>query len=520
LTAGAGRAGARNVALIIALGTALRLALAATVGFGQDETYSVAVSRQLALSYFDHPPLHLWIVGAWARLTGHQDPWLLRLPFIALFALSSGLLYRLSAQAYGERAGFWALLALNLAPLFSISIGSAVLPDGPMVCCSLLMVWSVTRALASARSAAGARRWWLVAGLSAGLALLSKYLALFPILGLLLYLLAPRNRWALATPGPWLAALLATAVFTPVLVWNAAHGWVSFAFQGGRILPAGFSLGRGAADFAAQCAYLLPWIAVALAAVVVGALARGARDPADLLFAGLAIGPIIFFMVAGCFTPVLPHWPAIGWLFAFPLLGRALTRLEPAHGPALYRSATFTAALLGVLLALVASQARTGWMDRYVAGFPERDPTVELIDWRALQSALLQRGLLPPGSVVATVSWIDAGRIDYALAGRMPVLCLSADPRQYAFLHDARTFNGRDALIIANARRQDWQRRAAPYFQRVEPLPALQLLRNGRPVLTLSLARGIGLSASPAAVGAPEGASERAGAAQVPPGLR
>ncbi len=506
----------RSVGLIIGLGAALRLILAASVGFGQDETYSVAVARQLAFGYFDHPPLHLWIVGVWVRLTGHEDPWLVRAPFIALFAVSSALLYRLTAYAYGRRAGLWALLALNLAPVFTLSSASWVLPDGPLMCSALTMVWSATRALEPARSAASARRWWLLAGLGAGLALLSKYLAVFPILGLLLYLLGARQRRVLATPGPWLAALLAAALFAPDLVWNATHGWVSFAFQGARALPSRFSAGRGVAGLAAQCAYLLPWIAIALAAAVWSAVARRPRNPADRLFALCAIGPIVLFAAAGFWTTVLPHWPAIGWLFAFPLLGAWLAGYEAQHALALRWCATLSAGLLGALLGCAALQARTGWLDRYVAGFPDRDPTVELLDWRVLEAQLAQRGLLPAGSVIAAVSWIDAGRLDYALGGRVPVLCLSDDPREYAFLHDTQKFKGRDALLIANARRTDWRQRAAPYFQRIEPLPSLQLLRAGEPVVTLVLARGIRLSTP---TGAP-GGSERAGAAQVGMGLR
>jgi dolichyl-phosphate-mannose-protein mannosyltransferase len=506
----------RWVWLIIGLGAGLRLALAASVGFGQDETYSVAVARQLALSYFDHPPLHLWIVGAWARLIGREDPWLLRLPFILLFAVSSALLYQLTAKAFGRRAGLWALIALNLAPMFTLSSASWVLPDGPLLCSALAMVCSALHALEPGRSPLSAWRWWLLAGLCAGLALLSKYLAVFPILGLLCYLLGSAHRRVLATPAPWFALMLATAVFSPVLLWNAMHGWVSFAFQGSRALPSAFSLSRGAAGLAAQCMYLLPWIALALAAAICGALSRRASESAERLFVLCAIGPIAFFAVAGFWTIVLPHWPAVGWLFAFPLLGRGLAQFESRHALTLRWGTMLSAGVLGVLLACATLQARTGWLDRYVAQFPQHDPTVELLDWRVLQTALRQRGLLTAGSVIATVSWIDAGRVDFALAGTVPVLCLSDDPRQYAFLRDARNFNGRNALLIANARRTDWQQRAEPYFQRIEPLPGLQLLRAGRPVITLALARGVTLSAPPAV---PPG-SESARPAQIDTGPR
>ncbi|RMF79603.1 MAG: hypothetical protein D6744_09010, partial [Planctomycetota bacterium] len=51
-------------------------------------------------------------------------------------------------------------------------------------------------------------------------------------LGALLFLLSDaRGRAQLLRPGPWLALLVAVAVFSPVLIWNAQHDWVSFRFQ-------------------------------------------------------------------------------------------------------------------------------------------------------------------------------------------------------------------------------------------------------------------------------------------------
>ena len=35
----------------------------------------------------------------------------------------------------------------------------------------------------------------------------------------------------LREPGPYVACVVATIVFLPVLRWNAAHDWVSFGFQ-------------------------------------------------------------------------------------------------------------------------------------------------------------------------------------------------------------------------------------------------------------------------------------------------
>src|SRR5260370_26313469 len=40
---------------------AARFVFALSLGPAIDESYTLAISRRLSLSYFDHPPLHQWI---------------------------------------------------------------------------------------------------------------------------------------------------------------------------------------------------------------------------------------------------------------------------------------------------------------------------------------------------------------------------------------------------------------------------------------------------------------------------
>ena len=49
-----------------------RLAFAFSLGLGIDESYTIAISRRLGLSYFDHPPLHLWIAHFAALAVGEN----------------------------------------------------------------------------------------------------------------------------------------------------------------------------------------------------------------------------------------------------------------------------------------------------------------------------------------------------------------------------------------------------------------------------------------------------------------
>jgi 4-amino-4-deoxy-L-arabinose transferase-like glycosyltransferase len=490
----------RKVLWLIALTGLLRIAFVAAVGLSVDESYTVAIARHFAWSYYDHPPLHVWLTGAWARLPPGERPLWLRLPDILMFAATTWLMYRLTALLYGERAGVWAVLALNLAPLFTLNAAAGVVPDGPLLLFALVAVWCFAHALpvpADGRPPAG---WLLSAGAAAGLALLSKYTAVFPILALGVWLLSCRPRW-LTAPAPWLAALVVVILFTPVLVWNSTHEWSSFAFQGGRALPTHLSAGRAALVFAGQLLYLLPWIGVGLLWVLVGPLRRGRADERGWLCALLAVGPIAAFSLLAFVAGVLPHWAAIGWLFAFPLLGERLDRvasLGERHARALRTAALASALLLVVLVALFALQTATG---RPLA-LGRHDPTLDFLDWRELAPLAERSGLRQRGSVVATVSWIDAGKADYALGGAFPVLCLSRDPREYGYLHDLRAFRGRPALIVADAGRADWLALAAPYFRRIEPTPDVVLRRAGRAALTLHTAWGLDLE-PPAAAAAP-----------------
>lgn len=480
----------RTVLHLIAVTALARVALAGLLGLTVDESYTVAIARQFSLSYFDHPPLHVWLTGGWARLTGSEQPWVLRLPDIALFAGSTWLMYRLTASVYGERAGLWAALSLNLAPLFTLNL-AGIVPDGPLVFFSLLAVWCFTRAVLAPVPASGTLGWMLGAGVAAGLALLSKYTAIFLILGLGAFLLGSRPR-LLARPTPWLAALPVGVLFTPVLLWNHAHGWVSFAFQGARALPAAFSIERGAVAFAGQLLYLLPWTGVALLFTLIRALRAGPSDPPAWLFACLAVGPVAAFSLIGLWTQVLPHWPAIGWLFAFPLLGDRIARLELRWPRAPRRIAAATAAFLACVVALAATQAATGWLDRRLPALAASDPTLDLLDWRDLKPVAEALQLRRRGIMVATISWIDAGKVDYALGGTLPVLCLSHDPRHFAFMHDLHSLVGRNAFIVAATSRGDWLRLAGPYFDRIEPTEDVVLRRAGRPALALHTAYGYG----------------------------
>ena len=467
-------------------GTAVvRVGLGWAIGLGIDESYMVAAGRELRLGYFDHPPVAWWVSAGVAWVVGSDVAWVVRLPFVGLFAVSTWLMARLTADWYGEWAGVWAAVALNVAPVFGVTTGGWVLPDGPMVCGLLAAVWCLGRGLER-----GGWGWWIGAGVAAGGAMLSKYSAGVVILGgVVAMATVPGWRGWFRRPEPYVAGLVALAVFSPVVIWNAGNGWASFAFQGGRAAAARFQPLGPLVVLAGGAGCLLPWVWVGLMAGLWTGMRGGPGARAGWLLAWLAVGPVVLFAVVALWSRnVLFHWAMPGYLFLFPLLGARLAGWRPGLAP---RWAVGSAALVAVVVGVGVSEIRRNWLGWFRPGF---DPGVQAVDWTPLRGVLAGRGLL--GQAVAAPSWNDAGKVDYALGGAPPVLAMNADARQFGFR--SRPAVGSDVLIVAP--RQDEARIRGAYagrFASIETLAPAEVVLPGRGVMVVPLFMGRGLVSWP-----------------------
>lgn len=477
---------------IIALATFARLALAAALPVGVDEAYSIGIARQFSLSYFDHPPLHLWLVGGWAKLWGSEDLLLLRLPFIALGALSSWLIYALGTRLFGAVAGLWSTAIFNLVPVFGLAHGALIFPDGPLLAAGLATALVVAR-IVFVPGKGPRLGWWTLAGLLAGLALLSKYHGALLVLGILLFLATTREgrRWLL-TPGPWLAAAIAVACFVPVLVWNGQHDWASFTFQAGRGRVGG---GGDLRPFGpiesllSQAVYLLPWIAVPLGAFLVRGIVSGPDNARRWLLVSLALLPILIFTGLTLTGRGLPHWQMPGWLFAIPLLGEALANAGRITRRVAVGAALVTALALGALATVVTMQARWGSFDQQALElFGGSDPTDALLSWEAVRPELTRRGLpADDRTFIGTFNWVRAGELNALFGKQIPVLCLCSDPRHFEYLNPPEAFAGWNAILIGMPGHIDDDTMLGAEFAALGPLEDISLSKAGRVAVPLRM---------------------------------
>ncbi len=428
----------------------LRSIAGAVIGLGVDESYTASISRELSLSYFDHPPLHQWITYATETVFGFGR--ILRAPFILMSAGTSWLMYRFTERLFGPAAGVWATLAFNVAGFFTAVSGGWILPDGPLNICLLATALAAAEIVFTEEPLTSGRLWraWIGLGLFLGLAGLSKYQAIFFPMGLAAFfattrIMGPKLRGA----APYVAAVVSLVIVLPVLIWNAQHGWVSFVFQGGRGAPQhGLRPWEVLTAIAGQAALLLPWVFIPLSMAALHAWRAGPKDPQRWLCLMLAAPAIIVFTLTPIWSErALPHWSMPGWLFLFPLLGEWLAeRAVVTRWPR--RWAVLSTAAILAIWAFAATESATGWIG---AAFPrlKHDPSIEAVDWTNLREIVSARRQNDAHCFfVAAMNWRQAGKVAAAVGDLAPVRVVIGDPRGFGFLREPASLRGCDALVV------------------------------------------------------------------------
>ena len=300
---------------MIAALTAMRLIYAGVIELRTDEAYYWTWSRESVLSFLDHPPGIAWLVRSGTAIFGDTNLGV-RFGGILAMLVTQLLLADIVRRVTRDfRAVVFALLMPEAALYYGLLMAK-VAPDTAMIPCAVAMLWSLVRL-----HEAGNPRWWLAAGLFAGLALLSKFTAIMLLPAVLMFALVPdwRRRW-LFSPYPWLAALIAAAVFMPVLIWNVQHDWASFRFQFVRAVATHEFSWRTVGEFLGLQFGLVGFVLlpVVLSGVTLTAW-RGfrRREPVAVLLSTAVIVPFGYLLWKSLTLRVGDTWPMFLWPAGF-----------------------------------------------------------------------------------------------------------------------------------------------------------------------------------------------------------
>jgi 4-amino-4-deoxy-L-arabinose transferase-like glycosyltransferase len=300
---------------VIAAMSAIRVVYACLIDLRTDEAYYWTWSREHVLSYLDHPPAVAWFIRFGTAIFGDTN-FGVRFAGLLAMALSQVLLADIVRRVTHDIRAVVIAILMPEAALYYGLLMAKVAPDVALIPFALALIWSLVRLWES-----GDARWWLAAGVFAGLSLLAKFTAIMLLPAVIAFMLVPdwRGRW-LKSPYPWFAALIAMIVFLPVLIWNAEHDWASFRFQLVRatvvhplsLLTVGDFLGL---QFGLVGIILLP---VVLSAVVMTAW-RGyrTREPIAILLSTSVMVPFLYFLWKSLTIRIGDTWPMFFWPIGF-----------------------------------------------------------------------------------------------------------------------------------------------------------------------------------------------------------
>ncbi|MCB4790988.1 MAG: glycosyltransferase family 39 protein [Elusimicrobia bacterium] len=318
--------------LLISATALLRLFVIGRIGLGDDEAHYFAFSQNLQLSYFDHPPMIAYIIKLFGSVLGINE-FAVRFPAVALFFLTSIIIFILAKDMFDDKIAFFSILLINITPVFSFLGAVLTVPDSPLAFFWMLYIylfWKLIKTSASLN--------WYLMGVVLGLGLLSKYNMVLLIPSSLVFLICSKKYLnQLKRTDLYLSLIIAFFIFSPVVIWNLTNSWASFGYQ----LQHGF--GKQTPKFSfmllgkclgAQAGYISPFLFLIYWFVLFYIAARSfelikarffKKGPSlevtseelnekYLFLFSFSFPTLFLFNGIASFNEILPHWPATGYL--------------------------------------------------------------------------------------------------------------------------------------------------------------------------------------------------------------
>ena len=423
----------KYITWLLIISALVRGFLAAFIEFGNDEVYYWTYAMYPDWSHFDHPGMVGWVMQIFSLNLLFSSEFALRLSSIIFMTVDTYIIYRLGCLVKNKLAGFYAALLYTASLYCFIITGVFIMPDTPLMMFTLLAIWCFINAMQDDVETHG-RASLLWGGLFAGLALLSKYSAIFIWSGVGLYVLL-YDRKQLKNKYLYLSALISAVCMLPVLIWNLQNDFISFTFHGdrvsffGKLQPLDFL-----AEIAGELGYNNP-INYVLIIIALVAFFRGGKyldktcGRLLLTFALPFIGMFWFFSLT---RPILPHWsaPAFSLLLLFPASYLADKQSIAPSGIKLPKPIIATISLLAFVLIFGVLEIKTGFIPlrfgeraNSVRYYGEGDFTTTIYGWRSIKDDFQQirqkkinEGTMKESDGMVGLQWFPMANFDYYVA--------------------------------------------------------------------------------------------------------
>jgi 4-amino-4-deoxy-L-arabinose transferase-like glycosyltransferase len=367
---------------IIAL-TAIRLSILATTDLEFDEAHYWMWSERLAPAYFSKGPAIAFAIRASTAVFGANE-FGVRFFSPLLAAGTSMLLFYFTRRLFNATAGSWAVIVLNVTPIFNIGAFLMTI-DALSIFFWLAAMFTFWLAVEKSPQFSW---YWPLTGLLIGLGFLSKYTNAFELVSIVLVLaLAPRLRQEFARPGLYSLLGVFALCTLPPIIWNQQHAWITLGHLRSRgSLEHGFGFHpTEVLSFLGQHFLVYsPFLFLALAWGVIASWRRVNQQFKVLFLMWFGLPVFLFYLLLSVNKAAAPNWDGLAFL-SFGLLAIHFwwRRLEAS---VTLRLGALVAILVGLAMSAIAVDTDLLRM----AGFQleRNDPSDRMRGWKSATRAL------------------------------------------------------------------------------------------------------------------------------------
>ena len=392
-----------------------------------DEAYTLTISRYFSLSYFDHPPLMMWVSHCLHLFEIYQF-YIFRIPFIAFGLLTSFFLYKITSKFYSKEAGATSTILYFVSPFFFFSGGFFVVPDASLNFAVAGATYIAVRLIFNREDSIYL---WISLGLLLAIAFLSKYQAyLFGITLFIAFIIWRRN--VVFTKNFCISLLISTSGLLPVFLWNIENSFSSFNFHGNRS-SFGFDLIHVINSLFAQLFLLLPTTFFLIIISLMKSKTVISVNEKFLILLSLPI--IIIFNILIIFSDnSFSHWSMVGWMLLIPFASNQLILMK-SFKPQLITLKVASVFVIAVMISSILIHAKTGFITRnFDQKIPRWDNTRELLDWGHI-AAILRKNLQKKElASLATLNWYDSGQLTSAFNYKHPVGVIGPNSNHFKYM--------------------------------------------------------------------------------------
>lgn len=485
--------------LILLISTLVRGFLAWILEFGNDEVYYRTYALYPDWSHFDHPPMVGFVIQLFSLNLLLDTEFFIRLGSVIFGTLNTWMVYKITSRIGTPGAGLIASMLYTTSIYAFIICGVFILPDTPQQLFWLISLYGLVEALPGKQPTAYTKKMLLLSAFALGAGLLSKYTTLFLYGGVGIYVLLYNRIW-LKTLQFWLFAVIPLLFFIPVISWNITNDFISFTFQGERVVATGQGIRFDyfAQEFFGQILYNNPfnWV------LIVVSLIRIFRKPLGLFPNGMlpfllltSVPLIVSFLAFSLFQQTLPHWTAPAYTHLIILAAVFMANVKVSHYQ-IPRSIWVSTALLIIVLVLALVQIKFGVLLHDKSTDPQRkgkaDFSLDMYGWGQLGEKFAtvyhkaqQTGQMQNNAPIVSFRWFPAANLDFYVAKPLGTHLLAVGSleriHKYAWINEARGgFKlGSDAWFISSSRDyKDPREILSQHYQSIEQADTLAIVRN------------------------------------------